>query len=353
MPKDPQIVIQRMIVHKVDQHNYDAPQLSDLETPVNDEVASFLRRHIVTNREHRYARAAVFCPPPGDPPAFPALCDQLLAEPEQFVPLTQEIARRLFATIKDDARVSAGDLVLCTFTEDAEPSPWLALLKMDPEDGFVGVRETVKGQTRVVLQRVQNVFPSGELQKCAFILPRALRKKRHCDLRVLDQQAARFGAEHLIASFFVDKFLQCTVGLNREDVTRAFAYGSYDWAEQRLPDWEPQTVEAFEQQVNTSLQKERVDVGRFAEAHIADADERDSYVEHLRERGLEDLTFEPDPTLRQRLTQFVVFEGDNGLQVRLRTADLERGNVLQVGKDDGGRALVTITTGQWRQRFKR
>ncbi len=37
------IHIHRMIIYKVDHRNYDAPQLSALESPVTEEVASFLR----------------------------------------------------------------------------------------------------------------------------------------------------------------------------------------------------------------------------------------------------------------------------------------------------------------------
>ena len=165
------IHIRKLIIHKVDHRNYDTPLLSDMESPVTDpEVVSFLRRHIVNNLVHKHTRTARFLPVDETGPSFSGMCDELLEDPDQFVPQTRRIAQHLFDTV--DKRVSPGDLVMCTFADRGEDAPtWLALLKMDPEDGFVSERVEIDGKVHVVLRRVPNVLPRGELQKCAFILP--------------------------------------------------------------------------------------------------------------------------------------------------------------------------------------
>jgi hypothetical protein len=341
-----------MIIHKVDHRNYDAPQLSDLESPITDEVGGFLRQHIASNREHKYARTGRFLPPEEEQVSLCTMCDSLLQRPGQFVPQSQEIARHLFHTI--DKRVSPGDLIFCTFAEGGDDLEWLALLKMDPEDGFIGVREEVNGQVRYVLRRVPNVLPRGELQKCAFILPLDLREERRYDLRVLDQQAARYGARRLIASFFVTDFLQCKVGLDRGDRTRVFFYESHGWLAKKVEQWPEEAIERFKRRTAGCLQDAVVDVASFAAEVIPSPDEQDEYLEHMQEQGLEDLTFEPDPREKRRLTRYTYFEGDHGLRVRIEAEAVGPGKTLEYDKDPATNTwTVTIRTTRWEETVRR
>lgn len=226
---DNQIAIHKMIVHKTDHLAYDEPQLSDIESPIPDEVSSFIRQHIILNREHKYTRTAQFLDVPEAEFSMKERCDDLLSNPDHFIRQSREIATHLFNNIKQNRRISPGDLIICTFSEIGNDFEWLALLKLDPEDGFVGYREEVNGQIRTVLRRVEDVLPTGELQKCAFIAPISMRESLEYDLKVLDQQSSRFAAKQLVASFFISDFLQCKVGLNQADKTAKFVYLSRDW----------------------------------------------------------------------------------------------------------------------------
>ncbi len=348
-----EIAIHRMIIHKVDHWNYKAPQLSDLESPVSDEVSSFLQQHIAANREHRFARTAVFEKGALGDDKLRDTCDALLNDPQSFVAHSRQIATRLFQTA--NKRISPGDLVVCTYSEDdTVDDVALALLKMDPEDGFVGETEDVAGQVRIVLRRVPNVLPTGELQKCAFVLPPSQRSTKGYDLKVLDQQAARFGTHKLVASFFTKNFLQCRVNLDPGDKTVAFVYGSHEWIEQKHGLWTEDDIVAFKDQTNDSLGNKTVDVTAFAQAIIPDPDEQDQYLDYLRRQGLEDLTFEPDPEERRKLTQYAWFEGDNELLVRINADEVGPGKTLIPHKDEGTNTwTVTIRTTKWSPKVKR
>ena len=374
----PTIQLHNLIVHKVDHKNYDAPQLSDLESPISDDVASFLRQHIVTNREHRFTRSAAFIQPnvdgPNqDPPTDEALnaaaenpdaltdvvfnmqsaCDELLGDPERFVPVSKQITGHLFTSM--DNRTSPGDLVVCTFSEgDGDAPKWLALLKMDPQVGFVGDREEQNGQVRIVLRRVADVMPSGELQKCAFILPQATRQALGYDLRVLDQQSARFGASRLVASFFITKFLQCQIGLNRADKTQVFVYGSNEWIEGKRDSWPEEDVDRFIERVTLAVRDNVVNVTEFAPAVIVEPGQQEEYYAHLQSKGLDDLTFQPDPEERRRLTDYMTFVGDDGLLLRIKRDAVGEGKTLSYRREEGtNKVVVTISTTRWQEKVKR
>jgi hypothetical protein len=340
------LYIDKMIIHKVDHRSYDAPQLADLDSPVDDvEVLSFLRQHIVRNMMHKHARTAAFLPNEEDV-CLRDMCDRLLEDREQFVPQSQAIARHLFSTM--DNRVSPGDLVLCTFADRGEDAPtWLALLKMDPEDGFVGMRESVDGKVRVVLRRVHNVLPRGELQKCAFILPPDLRASRGFDLRVLDQQIDHQGAARLVASFFSTRFLQCDVQYAPQDSTRAYYFRTQEWLQTR-DHWPKMDVQRAQRQVKSSLKRERVDATAVAQQIAPGPEEQDQYLGYLQARGVKELVFEPDPGETQRLLRYTEFEGDFGLRVRIESGAVGEGRTLWWTHDPAnGDVLVTIRTSQW------
>ena len=347
-----QIVIHNMIVHKTDHKTYDTPQLSDMESPITDEVSSFLKTHIVFNREHKYTRTAQFLDASDAELVLKNICDDLLVNPDHFIEQSKVIATHLFNQVKRTKRISPGDLIICTFSEPGSESRWLALLKLDPEDGFVGDREEVNGQVRVVLRRVKDVLPTGELQKCAFIVPNDMRSDLGYDLKVLDQQSARYAANRLAASFFIKDFLQCKVGLNQADKTTFFVYGSRDWIEKK--EWDEEAKERFKSHISEVINHNLVDISSVAQAVIASPEEQDEYMEFIKEHGLEDLTFEPDPRERQKLLQYSYYEGDYGLKIRIDKDAIGPDKTLEIKKDEStNKWIITIRTTIWEDKIKR
>ncbi|MFN2157376.1 MAG: nucleoid-associated protein [Anaerolineae bacterium] len=349
MGTENQVQIHRVIVHKVDHKQFDEPQLSDLESVIDDAVASFLRRHIADSRTHKYARTAVF----EDEEGFCAICDRLLGDGDQFVSQSRAIATHLFQTVKDDRRISPSDLVVCTYSEPGEAAQRLALLKMDPEEGFVGRQRTIGEKVQFVFDSASEVLPTGNLQKCAFVLPPALRDGAGYHLRVLDQQATRYGGYRLVASFFVTDFLQCKVGLEPQDRTRTFVVLSHEWLGRVKDTWPEADVQRFTRQVRGALEGEEIDVEAFSRGAIRDVEEQGAYVGYLLERGQQELTFAPDPAERERLAKYTWFEGDHGLRVRVESDAVGPGKTLQVRHDDVTHTYtITIRTHAWREQLK-
>lgn len=332
----PHINIQKLIVHRVDHKGSDQPLLSELESPITNEVRDFLSEHISNNREHGLARNGIFQEAPDGEMDIKGVCDDLLTTPASFIERSQDIARHLFESVKNDQRISTGDLVICTFLEGRSQASWLALLKMDAQDSFVGHPEEVHGQVRIVLQLVKDVLPVAELQKCAFILPSRLRSARR-DLIVLDQQTARYGARRVVASFFSTAFLQCRVQLNQLETTKTFYLSSFDWLEGKRQLWPQQEVRRFEDAVRNSLQAQEINVPVIAQAAIRQPADRDEYIDHVKQKleveELAGLVFEPDPTYQQRI-DYVQFEGDAGLKIKIRADQIGPNRMLQEEFDE-------------------
>ena len=75
---------------------------------------------------------------------------------------------------------------------------------------------------------------------------------------------------------------------------------------------------------------------------------------YLLDAGLEDLSFEPDPRVRRQLTEFVHFEGDNDLRIRIRRDVFEASETFYSEWDDArNQWTITIRTAIWEQRYGR
>jgi hypothetical protein len=357
MPQTGSVHIERAILHIVDHETSTEPQLSDLDLLLTPPVRAFLTRHIATSREHKNSRPAVFVDPlPKDEPSLHGMCDAILDDPDAFVTQSQRIATHLFHHLS--GRTSPGDLVVCTFVEaSAGPESgdgaigdrWVAMFKMDPSDAFVHERQQENGQWRVVLRRIEEAISSGqELQKCAFVLPHALREARGYHLKVLDQQNRRYGVRESVASFFSVGFLQCRIPLNRAERTAVFVGGTRRWLRKYARDWPEEDRARAEAGIGAQLQQDRVDVTAYARGAIASDEQRAHYLDSLREEGLEDFVFDPDPRQQRKLTAYAEFEGDEELHIRVRAKAV--GRMMHCERDVAtGETVITIRTTRWQK----
>ncbi|NTU75538.1 MAG: nucleoid-associated protein [Anaerolineaceae bacterium] len=353
----PDIVLQRMIVHSVDHldkvEEHFISQLSELESPITPEVNDFVVGHIRAGREHRYTRSAYFTPTPPGSISLDARVTSFLNDPANFVEESREIALALYKASggKIAKSITPGDLVVATFLDSEDPQAlWAALLKMEHTDGFVGHHTEQNGKRLTLLERVSDVLPSGDLQKCAFILPLSKRQD-HLHLKVLDQQAGRYGITRPVATFFLTNFLQCAVADHPADQAGIFIYASQEWVDKKKDIWSEADISHFIQQAAASLENPSVDVVGFANALIPISDEQVEYVTFMRQKGLTNLVFTPDPAVREKLTHFVWFEGDADLRLRILSDAVGQGKTLEADKNSNtGLWTVKIKTQSWVQK---
>lgn len=351
------IILHEMIVHKVDHRKHEQPILADAESPVdNEEVLFFIRRHIHNGEQNRYARSGVFVDPDdAETICFRQICDDLLADPEKFIECSQQIASHLFETIKDKKNISPGDLIVVTYTNGNPQDPKrLAVLKMDPEDGFVGRAEVLEGGvTRIVLERVPDVLPIKDLQKCAFVMPEVSRTpKRH--LIFLDQQNARRGETQMAASFFTKDFLQCEVGFNKLEQTTAFITTAFNFKKEKEGEWADGQGETFINAAQTALDGNEIDVENFAQTLLDNEEEQEAFIERVKaELKTEDngnLIFEPDASF-QTQRQYKIIEGDNDLKIRVLADAVGEDKTLTVKTTADNRREITIRTTRYNEKI--
>ena len=124
--------------------------------------------------------------------------------------------------MKEDARISAGDLAVCTFEGklDGTEQRFLAIMKIDPTTALRPTRAEVDGQLLITFEVEQQMLPTqGEkLQKAAFI--RTLKPPADYDMLLIDRQVKPPEGPQ-IAQFFSQRFLGAVEAMSSEEATRA------------------------------------------------------------------------------------------------------------------------------------
>lgn len=360
-----EVTVQHLIAHSVDHHNLTAPRLSEREPPFDQQVASFFARHIRDARNNPRCQESVF---QADGAKVGSLCGDILKDPKgKFVSASQEIARLLFSSMlrtlphtesaeeptpKPDKRISRGELVVAVLSEGKKVEPWLALLKMDPAEGFASEPKVIDGQFCFVFKQVGDVMPTGELQKCAFVKARSLGKRRRVDLVVLDQQVSRLGGYRMASSFFTERFLHCDPVLRDSERNLAFIVGSQSFADQQ--DWSQDQRAEFQEGLRLTVQQPRIDVAHFSQIYIP-AERQDDFLDFMKNKqGLSQFVFSRDPEAVASLTRFKEFTGDAGLRLIVEGDRVGPGKmVTEVWNEATGEWEVTIRTIHWESRFVR
>jgi hypothetical protein len=351
MAKQSNIGIQKVIVHTIN-HSLDNPELTDLASILTSDVREFLEDNIALNIEHKRARKARFA---DDKNEVAKIYDEIISNPNTFEDCSRAIAKLLFASMKNGkGNIKPGDLVVCLYQDQQSGLQNLALLKMEPENGYFIEKVTVNNKTRAVFKQVRDIFPTKELQKCAFILPRNLRKKMKYDLIVLDQQTARYGIRRPVASFFQTGFLNCRTDLNSSEQTYLFINLSKAWIDEFEGTIPVKDAERFKQRITVAADSNVVDVASFAQEVLSEVSDQEAYISYMQEKGLESLTFVPDPEEVKKWTEYSCFVGDNDLEIRILTSAIGKDLTLEWEEDKKkGVTNVKIKTLKWDPIIKR
>ncbi len=338
------IRIERLILHALDAAR-GAPLLVDEEVALDERTTAFFTAYLDAALQRADWRAR-FAGDEGD--AMPALCERLVRDPAAFVPVSQELARRLYAQMAARPRtIASGDLVVLLYRASETTPRSLALLKLDPDARLVRkFRQTPAGR-QVRIFPAANVLPDAvRLQKCALVTPSApgATGAATWEIALLDTQAGP--RSEGVAAYFYRGFLTATLAPSARRYTRLFLTASEGWISQRAALLEPPDILAFYAARRAVLAGNKVALTEFVTAALpAHPVLRPSLLEHLRAAlpGLDTLDGAPcfpvDRATAQPFVRFVTLELDGGARLRVsapqfdglvRVAPRRSGNVVRL-----------------------
>lgn len=226
------VAVDQVILHIVDppgSNRRDEDEARDLqlsETPLppstDPRVFTYFQNHVANALADDDLRAASFAPLPADEAEAAAArsvrdaLGGLLRDGGSLVEGSSALARRLHAVMAPRGRISTGDLAVCLCRGaggDGDWSRFVAVLKIDPTEGFPQTVREVDGRRYVAVElgdEAVEVLPTTRqrLQKAALVRqPDASRGDY--DMLLLDRQTG--GLPGHVARFFAVDFLRARV----------------------------------------------------------------------------------------------------------------------------------------------
>lgn len=349
MIEQPQeLTIARLIAHVLHERaGGRALTLSDMESPLSEDLATFFARHVRAAMADVASHHARF---EGDHPVR-RVCAQMQQDPASFVPASRAIAEHLFPAVQQDRRISLGHLIVCICTADPPYDGLVALFKMDTVEAFScqprarGNRTVVEIHYRgpVILEAAaQRSAMRRRFQKCALVLPPDAAEQLRCDLIVLDYQVSG------VASFWSDLFLRCRYVLSPIEATETLYRQTRRWIALQADRLDPEEAGRLLESERLALQREEpVRFPDLAEV-LSEDDRRAEYLSFLQQSGLEEEGFVPDVDRGKELVQDVGYRAEGGIVVRGPADRLaEQVQVDREDVDAEGRFLVTLRTRAW------
>ena len=355
MRSAPEICLDEIVVHIIDPRAAQPLVLSQRSLPLDPAgpLTAYFGAHIARSLGDSTAKAARFATPGVDDAS--RLCRGLLDGSTDLIDGSVRLAERLCTILRGNASISAGDLVVCLYSEivDGARGPrCLGLLKLDPARGFRHrTAHDARGLQYVDFDVEPNVLPTTRerLQKCAFVRPSAVQPVPY-DMMVLDRQAGPTQADR-VARFFVAEFLAAELAYTPHQRSKQF-YTCLVGVRNRLRTGgllDDAAEETLREAIEVAVAARVIDVDAWLDALPLPAAVV-AEIDRALAAALPDRTFDVDPDFSRGLLARRFFHGDGGLRVEV-LAD-KYADIVQVQRHDddperGSYYEITIRTAQW------
>lgn len=325
------MVIHKFIIHVLDKNN-DFPILNDFEGKINQEVDKFFKKTIKKVSKDDDLRKAIFNN--YNENIVKNCCEQIIYNEETFVENSKEIASYLFEIMKINQEIDSCDLAVCLYSDKDEKN--VAILKLDYKKLYTHTIEYVDDKFNI--QMVSNkvgISETANQKQCAIVGVSGINNEYHFVL--VDKDFEKKGLE----SKFLSEFLCATKIDDDKYKTKVFKNTTENWITNALSK-DMKQAEDVRGMLNYSLkEKNDLEVDKFIKDAINDEDLRDSFKEHLKEKGIED-TFSIDKKWIEKKLKNRSIKTDTGFEIKSNYTNFEDNMKYSIRKNENGTFDILI-----------
>lgn len=340
----PAIIIERLILHHLDNRT-DEILLVEAELALDPDIRRLFTGYIAAALESADWQAR-FLP---DDPTVQDLCARLLREPSAFVDVSHEMARRLFAQMRQRPnQINPGDFVMATYTAPGFSSSCIALFKLDPDAWLVRNFSMEQGRRLVRISLAHNLMPQTvrRKQKCALITP----SEDGTDFSVALLDTLANVRSEGVAAYFYRGFLATRILPSARRRTRYFLRATDDWLAKHGATLSPRALLRFYEARRAALAGEVVDLPGFALAALPTKSDLATDLLNTLTLSIFDPDLEPpqtrftvDRATADPLIRYVTLELDGGAQLRIPAERFD--DMVRVDEQRaGGKIRLSIET---------
>lgn len=284
------LTIERLIVHEVPRHlvkdQDSSPTLSQIESPVNQEIRNFFREKISGS----LARASyeVEFDPSSTSPVPDLVEDFLGGKGAGFVASSQEMANHLHQC---QGGPSPEGLLTVVAGKVASKKA-LAILKLEKEEGARIRQQSSGGKMTFNIDHIRDLMLTGKTKVFKVGLFSSGRGSA-IDGIVCDQQR---GYGTAVANFFLTQFLGCKLLERPEITTKRFFDATESFINDEVADPERKAQYQVALLAELSSNKTTVSIDAFANNNIQTS-ERRAFVNSVRDSGIQTSSIKKDTAL--------------------------------------------------------
>ncbi|WP_122640211.1 nucleoid-associated protein [Romboutsia sp. Marseille-P6047] len=325
------MIIHKFIIHVLDKDN-EAPILNDYEGRVSPEVDKFFQKVMNRVAKDDDLRKAVF--KNYNDNLIKNCCEQIIYDENTFLQNSKEIAAYLFDVMKINAEIDSCDLAICLYTVKDEK--YVGIVKLDYKRLYTHSIELLDDKFNIQMVSNEIGIPETGRQKQAAIVGTSGINDEY-QLRVLDKDAEKEGSE----SKFVSEFLGASKIDDDKYKTKVFKNTAENWITNALSN-DIKKAEDVRSVLNYTLKEnQEVNVKDFIENNIKDEELKESFKEHMDEKGLEE-SFNIDKKWVEKKLKKRSIRTDNGFDIKGNLSDFEDPMKYSVRQNENGTIDIVI-----------
>lgn len=325
------MIIHKFIVHVLDK-NSEVPILNDFEGKINQEVDKFFQKVIKRATKDDDLRKAVF--KNYNENIIKNCCEHIIYNEDTFVENSKEIAAYLFDIMRINAEIESCDLAICLYTVKDEKN--VAIIKLDYKKLYTHSIEFIDEKFNIQMVASEIGIPeTGRQKQCAIIGVSGINDEFH--LRLLDKDSEKEGSD----SKFVTEFLNAEKIDDDKYKTKIFKNTAENWITNALSN-DIKHAEEVRSVLNYTLkEKHEVDINEFVENSIKDNELKESFKEHMEDKGLEE-SFSIDKKWVEKKLKKRNIKTDNGFDIKANLSDFEDPMKYSVRQNPDGTVDIVI-----------
>lgn len=325
------MIIHKSIVHVLDK-NSDSPILNDYESKNSLEVDKFFQKIINRVSKDDDLRKAQFNDYNNN--IVKNCCEQMIYDEDTFLQNSKEIASYLFEIMKQSEEMDSCDLAICLYSVKDEKN--VAIIKLEYKKLYTHSIEYVEDKFNIQIVSNEIGIPeTGRPKQCALVGLSGINDYYHLEL--LDKDAEK----EQIETKFVTDFLNAKKVEDDKYKTKVFKTTAENWITNAISD-DMKKAEDIRSMLNYTLkEKEEINVEEFVQNNIIDQDLKESFKEHMEDKGLTE-NFSVDKKWVEKKLKKRSIKTDTGFDIKGNLSDFEDAMKYSVRKNENGTFDIVI-----------
>ena len=306
------MIIHKSIVHVLDK-NSDSPILNDYECRNSLEVDKFFQKIINRVSKDDDLRKAEFNDYNNN--IVKNCCEQIIYDEDTFLQNSKEIAAYLFEIMKQSEEMDSCDLAICLYSVKDEKN--VAIIRLEYKKLYTHSIEFVEDKFNIQIVSNEIGIPeTGRPKQCALVGLSGINDEYH--FKLLDKDAEKEQLE----TKFVTAFLNAKKIEDDKYKTKVFKTTAENWITNAISD-DMKKAEDIRSMLNYTLkEKEEINVEEFVQNNIIDKDLKESFKEHMEDKGLTE-NFSVDKKWVEKKLKKRSIKTDNGFDIKANLSDFE------------------------------